>query len=72
MEFFRWFTRAHLSGFHLKTQPLEIQGDRLSLQLEQGDEEGPLSCRKSGWWFQMGVFKNRGTPNWMVYNGKPY
>ena len=20
----------------------------------------------------MGVFKNRGTPKWMVYNGKPY
>ena len=22
--------------------------------------------------FQMGVSKNRGTPKWMVYNGKPY
>ena len=21
---------------------------------------------------QMGVSKNRGTPKWMVYNGKPY
>ena len=29
------------------------------------------------WWgesfpMQMGVSKNRGTPKWMVYNGKPY
>ena len=26
-------------------------------------------------WFILilvGVFKNRGTPKWMVYNGKPY
>ena len=22
--------------------------------------------------FQLGVSKNRGTPKWMVYNGKPY
>ena len=22
--------------------------------------------------FHMGVSKNRGTPKWMVYNGKPY
>ena len=22
--------------------------------------------------FYMGVSKNRGTPKWMVYNGKPY
>ena len=22
--------------------------------------------------FNMGVSKNRGTPKWMVYNGKPY
>ena len=33
-----------------RPQPLGLPGDRLSLQLEQGDEEGPLSCRKSGWW----------------------
>ena len=24
------------------------------------------------WLDNMGVSKNRGTPNWMVYNGKPY
>ena len=23
-------------------------------------------------WGQMGVSENRGTPKWMVYNGKPY
>ena len=23
-------------------------------------------------WTHMGVSKNRGTPKWMVYNGKPY
>ena len=29
--------------------------------------------RKNGCFFMyMGVFKNRGTPKWMVYNGKPY
>ena len=23
-------------------------------------------------WLNMGVSKSRGTPKWMVYNGKPY
>ena len=27
---------------------------------------------KSVFWTQMDVSKNRGTPKWMVYNGKPY
>ena len=25
-----------------------------------------------GCWYNMGVSKNRGTPKWMVYTGKPY
>ena len=24
------------------------------------------------YWFYMDVSQNRGTPKWMVYNGKPY
>ena len=28
--------------------------------------------RRSGSWEQLGVSKNRGTPKWMIYNGKPY
>ena len=24
------------------------------------------------WFLEMGVSKNRGTPKWLVYNGKPY
>ena len=39
------------------------------------------SCSTTSWWIQdvvslfrilMDVSKNRGTPKWMVYNGKPY
>jgi len=29
----------------------------------------PKPCNN---WVHMGVSKNRGTPKWMVYNGKPY
>ena len=28
--------------------------------------------RMGGWGFYMGVSSNGGTPEWMVYNGKPY
>ena len=33
-------------------------------------DEGLLESFSS--WGYMGVSKNRGTPKWMVYDGKPY
>ena len=36
---------------------------------------GEKKGAQTGWGFvgdEMGVSKNRGTPKWMVYNGKPY
>ena len=40
--------------------------------LEFSVEKRPLSARTSLEPLHMGVSKNRGTPKWMVYNGKPY
>ena len=36
------------------------------LLIDAGDLQSPL------YYDNMGVSKNRGTPKWMVYNGKPY
>ena len=46
------------------------QADMEREKLEQAEQEGTffeILCRNC-----MGVSKNRGTPKWMVYNGKPY
>ena len=37
-----------------------------------GEPKGAMKKRDPGWFGYMGVSKNRDTPNWMVYNGKPY
>jgi len=34
--------------------------------------QGSAAFLKYGMLKDMGVSKNRGTPKWMVYNGKPY
>ena len=42
-------------------------------ELQQvGHWDGPTGVLGGGFNPYLGVSKNRGTPKWMVYNGKPY
>ena len=59
----------------------ETGGEKASVEShwhEKVEADGQLKARKGchprndSKVFEMGVSKNRGTPKWMVYNGKPY
>ena len=52
---------GHQSRYHLICFLGEIQNPEVKF-----DVFFPGGCN------HMGVFKNRGTPKWMVYSGKPY
>ena len=60
-ELYGIVTSASIVAFLQPEKPPNSLGKRKGLQ-------GIL--REFSWW-QMGVSKNRGTPKWMVYNGKP-
>ena len=57
----------------------QLQQEAQVLQQQRGDMQSGTPSAMT-WWLvarvadgtYMDVSKNRGTPNWMVYNGKPY
>ena len=60
-------------GFPVLSQPmLHISPTRFTIHNVQQQEERKKNIQCDAWYEKMGVSKNRGTPKWMVYKGKPY
>ena len=63
--------------FHVIIVKCEVQVDGLESSTCVDAEFGSSNIHLSkngglGGFMDLGVSKNRGTPKWMVYNGKPY
>ena len=70
-------TAAISPVFRMDFQPTGLKGTALWLSSTKTAEAAETFQRVVTFWLQvcvhsMGVSKNRGTPKWMVYNGKPY
>ena len=52
------------TAFRVKAEVANGHGNWESVVMER--------FRGTSWLTYVGVSKNRGTPKWMVYNGKPY
>ena len=88
LDCFSWYLRSLRDVFDLSHKPhLFLCPERPEPSLQLPPSQSPLrSCAETAaptakplflgkMLFstrQMGVSKNKGTPKWMVYNGKPY
>ena len=59
-----------LSGALPAERLVALEGEELAS--EEVKDKRRLGKKMRAWNHEMGVSKNRGTPKWMIYNGKPY
>ena len=66
LVYLEWFVSAETSHFY--------GSKNLNKTMRLTYQDWLQTGRKVIWlkFHDMGVSKNRGTPKWMVYNGKPY